>query len=289
MTVTGLRLADALATFTRETHLEAQHRRLMDAGRAAVPYDASTAASLPVELRASLAELWRARMLGEHRSVGIFALYVLDLLGAGAPAEMLSGACRASLDEVRHAEIFARLASLYSGKSETPEPGIPAMPDDASVPMRDQIAREALHLSVFAESYSAVLLGELLDRAKDPTVRAALGVVLADEVHHARMGWAMLAMLFAGERGDELRARVQAELCATMDALVKAMFGDTSRLPPPSLEEPLQALAAAHGWMSARDEWALFEAAISDVWIPGLAALGVDAGGLAGRYPAPAA
>src|SRR5581483_1597662 len=144
----------------------------------------------------------------------------------------LSLACRASLDEVRHAELFARLASLYSGREETPPPGIPPMPDDPTVPMRDQVAREALQLSVLAESYSAVLLGELHERARDPAVKGALGVVLADEVHHARMGWSALASLFAdAAAGDGLRARLQRELAGTMDSLVRSMFGDPASLP----------------------------------------------------------
>jgi hypothetical protein len=274
----------ALEAFTRGTTLAAEHRRLMDTRHRAVPWDSSTAASLPAELREGLAELWRARMVGEHRSVGIFALYVLDLLGAGAPAEMLSLACRASLDEVRHAELFGRLAALYSGKEETPPPGIPPMPDDPGVPMRDQVAREALHLSVLAESYSAVLLGALHERARDPAVVGALGVVLADEVHHARMGWATLKMLFEGEHGEALRARVQRELAGTMDDLVKAMFGDPSKLDAPRLAEELRPLATEHGWMAAREEWALFQQTIRDVWIPGLATLGIDARALSGRY-----
>ena len=38
-------------------------------------------------------------------------------------------------------ELFARLAGLYSGEIETPPPGIPPMPDDPAVPMREQVAR----------------------------------------------------------------------------------------------------------------------------------------------------
>jgi hypothetical protein len=277
--------AAALDSFLRPTSLDAEHRRLMDGKRDAVPWGASTAGALPEELRASLATLWRARTISEHRSVGIFALYVLDLLGAGAPAPMLSLACRASLDEVRHAELFARLACLYADAVEPPPPGIPAMPDDPSVSMRDQVAREALHLSVLAESYSAVLLGELHEHARDPAVHGVLGVVLSDEVHHARMGWAMLASLFAdAETGAGVRARLQGELVATMDGLVKTMFGDPAALPAPTVAEPLRPLAREHGWMAPAEEWSLFRQTIADVWIPGLAVLGLDARALASRY-----
>jgi hypothetical protein len=176
------RLAGALAEFTQPTRLAAEHRRLMDEHHRPVAWERSTAASLPPDLRAGLADLWRARMISEHRSVGIFNLYALDLLGAGAPAEVLSLACRAALDEVRHAELFARLTSLYSGRPETPPPGIPPMPDEPGVPLLLQVAREALHLCVCAETYSAASLAELHARAMDPAVRDALAVVLSDEI-----------------------------------------------------------------------------------------------------------
>jgi hypothetical protein len=283
------RLAGALTSFTLETTLAPEHRRLMDTGHRPVPWEQSTAASLPPALREGLAQLWRARMISEHRSVGIFSLYALDLLGAGAPAEVLSLACRAALDEVRHAELFARLAGLYSGELETPPPGIPPMPDDPAVPMREQVAREALHLCVCAETYSAVTLGEMHQRSTDPAVHAAVGIVIADEVHHARMGWSFLSALLAGPDGSTLRATLQAEIVPMLDGFARDMFGDPAQMPLPSLVGEERALADAHGYLPQRDEYALFRATVDEVWIPGLPGLGLDPGALRHRYPAPPA
>jgi hypothetical protein len=113
-----------------------------------------------------------------------------------------------------------------------------------------------------------------------------LSIVIADEVHHARMGWAFLASLVAGEGGDEVWARLQGELASTMDAMVRAMFGDPAAFPAPSVPAEDRSLAEAHGYLPAREEWALFHGAIEALWIPGLAALGVDASMLRDRYPA---
>lgn len=256
----------------------------MDEHHKPVPWDKSTAASLPADLRAGLANLWRARMISEHRSVGIFSLYALDLLGSGAPAEVLSLACRAALDEVRHAELFARVTELYSGKPETPPPGIPPMPDDPGVPMMHQVAREALHLGVSAETFSAASLVELHERASDPAVKGVLGVVISDEIFHARMGWSFIHSLLDGPNGDELKLVIQDEIVPMFDGYVADMFGDASKIPEPSLSGDALALATAHGYMSARDEYAVFRAVIDDVWIPGLAGLGLDPSGLRGRY-----
>lgn len=283
--VSSGRLADALATFTQKTRLGAEHRRLMDEGRRAVPWELSGAADLPAELRAGLADLWRGRMISEHRSVGIFSLYTLDLLGAGAPAEVLSLACRAALDEVRHAELFARLASLYSGTQETPPPGISPMPDDPGVPMSHQVAREAFHLCVCAETYSAASLGELHERARDPAVKGALGVVLADEIFHARMGWSFLASVLEGPESAVIREVLQAEMLPMFDGFSKDLFGDPNGLPAPSLRGRDREIAEAHGYLPLCDEYAIFRAAIDEVWIPGLAGLGLSTAALRGRYP----
>jgi hypothetical protein len=283
--VSSGRLGEALLAFRQETLLGAEHRRLMDSAHRTVPWERSGAADLPAELRVGLADLWRGRMVSEHRSVGIFSLYTLDLLGAGAPAEVLSLACRAALDEVRHAELFARLTSLYSGLEETPPPGISPMPDDPGVPMSHQVAREALHLCICSETYSTALLGELHARAVDPVVHAALGVVLADEIFHARMGWTFLATLLGGPESAAIREVAQAELVPMFDTFCADLFGDPASLPAPSLQGRERELAEAHGWAPVCDEYAIFRAAIDEVWIPGLAGLGLSPAALKGRYP----
>jgi hypothetical protein len=280
----------ALATFTQETNLAAEHRRLMTAHHRSVDWSRSTAASLPDALRAQLAELWRERTISEHRSIGIFNLYALDLLGAGAPVEVVSLACRAALDEVRHAELFARLTELYSGEPMTPPPGFPAMPDEEDVSLGFQVAREALHLSVSSETLSAVSLAELHARAGDPAVKDALAVVISDEIHHARMGWAFLSSLLAtAPDRDELRAWLDADVLPMFDGLARGTFGaapgEAPDLPPPSVAPEHRELAEAHGYLSLRDEYELFRATVDEVWIPGLLALGLPAArALAGRY-----
>ena len=281
-------LPATLASFTQATSLGAEHRRLMDAHHRTVDWSRSTAAALPPALRDQLATLWRDRTIAEHRSIGVFNLYALDLLGVGAPAELLSLACRAALDEVRHAELFARLTALYSTETETPPPGIPSMPDDPAVPLRFQVAREALHLSVGSETYSAVSLTELHARAIDPVVKDVLAVILSDEVHHARMGWAFLGTPALVDA--QLLAYLDTDVLPMFDGLVKSMFGDPAALPASSIAPEHRALAEAHGYLSLRDEYRLFLETIDQVWIPGLLSLGLPAArALAGRYPSLAA
>jgi hypothetical protein len=267
--------------------LAREHRRLMNARRAPVDFSRSTAARLPGRVRAALGDLWRGIAEAEHRSAGIFATYVLDLMGAGAPRPVLSVACRATLDEVRHAELAARLAAVYSGTEG--EPALPAevpyVPDDAALSIFAQSVRQAVFLSVGAETFSAVTLAESLARARDPVVRDVLAVILGDEVHHARLGWAYLRGLLASERADETRAVLREHTLGVFDQLRTSLFGDPRALPPPSLTGRAAALAGGHGYLPVRAQYALFLATVAEVWVPGFAALGLDARPLLRRYP----
>lgn len=267
--------------FDAPTTLEHEHRRLMDEHHPRVDFSRSTAASLDPVVRAELALLWRERARSEHRSVSIFAAYTLDLLAAGAPASALSLACRAQLDEVRHAELFSRLTRCYSGQDETPSPGIAPVPDDPTLSLVELAAVEALHLCVGAETFSTALLHEVHRRATDPAVRAAVGVVLSDELHHARMGWSYLAVALKDER---LRACVQRELAPTFDGLVLGLFGARDAV----IEEPFDGeearVAEGHGYLPLAVQRALFEDLLREVWLVGLPSLGLDPTVLRGRY-----
>jgi hypothetical protein len=269
-------LRQAISSFSHETSLNAAHRRLMEDHHRHVDWSLSQAATLPEDLRVDLAEMWRARMISEHRSCGIFNLYALDLLGAGAPAEFLSLACRAALDEVRHAELFARVASLYSGQTETPPPGIPPMPDDPSVPIRLQVAREALHLGVSSETFSAVSLVEMHARAGDPVIKQVAAVVISDEIYHARMGWAFVASMLANDSDGTVRQYLQSDLSPLFGGFIRDIFGDTQHLPEPSIKPEYMELAVAHGYSSVREEWDLYRNTLHEIWIPSLTALGFD-------------
>lgn len=273
---------EALRALHATTTLDHEHRRLMDEHHRRVDFTRSTAMSLEPSLRAALGALWRDRAQAEHRSVGIFATYTLDLMAAGAPASVLSLACRAQLDEVRHAEVFTALAGCYTGKSEAPAPGIAPVPDNPSLSLRELAAVEALHMCVGAESFSTALLHGLREAATDPVVREVLGVVLSDEIYHARMGWAYLS--FALGADPALRETLQRELVPVFDGLVHGLFGDPAAPPEDPFAPHELPLARAHGHMPLLEQRAIFCALIEQVWLPALPSLGLDPSNLAGRY-----
>jgi hypothetical protein len=254
---------------------------------AAIDWSRSRAHTLEPALRAGIGELWIAIMEAEHRSAAIFATFVLDLIGAGAPREIVSVASRAVLDEVRHADLCARLASIYTGRVVEPAPGLPHVPDEPSFTLFQQSVRQALFLSVASETYSAVTLATTRDRARDPVVKTVAGAILADEVHHARLGWSYLRYLLESDRADEVRAFAAAQLGSVFDDLSRALFGDhADALPAPAYRGRVAALAAEHGYIPIRDQHALFVEALRDIWIPTFRSLAFDVQPLEARLSA---
>src|SRR5262249_20073191 len=70
---------------------------------------------LAPEARAALAAAWTRDGLGGDASVAAFGRLALELMAAGAPAELVTRAHQAALDEVRHARLCFALASAYAG------------------------------------------------------------------------------------------------------------------------------------------------------------------------------
>ena len=154
----------------------------------------------------------------------------------------------------------------------------PGAYDPLSALMVERAGFEAVYLSVAAETFSMVSLAEQRKRATDPTVRDVYQTVLADEMHHARMGWALLDLLLRreGEVATSLRAYLEKEVPFCFERLVDLTFGDPSSIPEPSLSGELRTLAEGHGYIALQDQYALYRSAVADVWVPGFRALGLS-------------
>ena len=252
---------DALSSHD-PTWLDEEHARLMRGTRGDLPWSKHTAHRLDAATRATLATVWRARADAERRSAPIFATWLVDLTGAGADARVLSVTARAVLDEVRHAELFEDLARAYGAPERAPSTALPVMPDDPEVPLRWQAAREALSLSVVAETFSLAMLHALRDAAGDPLVRAVRARVVGDESLHARLGWTLLAQWIPHD--DGLRAYLAAHAPSVLADYVAMVFGDPEALP----DEAYDARLAAHGVLPQRTLWTLFETVYRTLWRP---------------------
>jgi len=74
-----------------------------------------------------LGEEWTARGLGEHASVASFSAFSIALMTNNAPSDLVEGALKAGMDEIRHARTSFDVASILLGKPVGPGPLPPSI------------------------------------------------------------------------------------------------------------------------------------------------------------------
>lgn len=216
--------------------------------------------ALPSAERALLAEHWTEVALAEHASIASFGHAALELLAAGAPAELVEAAHHAAIDEVHHARLAFALATAYDGSTIGP----------SALPLQDALAPRAdlpnLALRTFLdgcvnETLAAMLAAELRDGASDPAVREVLDAVAEEEAVHAELAWRTVAWALR-EGGDPVR-RALVEASDQLDAS-PIHFGRT----PAKVGAHDRALLARHGLIDRPSSDALVRKGLADVVAP---------------------
>jgi hypothetical protein len=195
--------------------------------------------------RSALAGQWRENGRTEHASVAAFARLTLDLMALGAPPALVAGAQRDALDEIRHAELCFALARAIDGKSESPSSFPEASRARTLSRIRGvalaELAVDSLVDGALHEGVSARIVAKLARRAADPSIRAILKQIAADEGRHSAHGWDVVRFCVA-----EGGAPVAYALASAVRVLPKAMA------------TPLPADAAAGGW----ERWGIMGSAL---------------------------
>lgn len=155
-------------------------------------------------------EAWAARVHDEQRSAVVFAELLSCLARAGAPFEASAAIARLIGDELRHAELCARMARAFGARDVEASGDALALPpsDEAPLPRALRIAVREL---VVGEGESVAVLTAYRDAASDPACRALLSSLLADEARHFAVGRALVPVLRARLEAGE-RARLDREL-----------------------------------------------------------------------------
>lgn len=195
--------------------------------------------------RAGLAGQWRENGRTEHASVAAFARLTLDLMALGAPPALVAAAQRDALDEIRHAELCFALARAIDGKNESPS----SFPEAARARTLSRVRNVALaELAVDSlidgalhEGVSARIVAKLARRAADPSIRAILKQIAADEGRHSAHGWDVVKFCLA-EGG----------------APVAHALGSAVRVLPPSMATALPEEASEGGW----ERWGIMGSAL---------------------------
>lgn len=211
-----------------------------------------------------LAELWQMRADSE-RSVGsVFTQLLADLAATGAHPEVLALARRAMDDETRHARVCAELAAAYRGDEVREAPPLAVRLPDYGEPQRMRAALHAVNLCCIGETIATAFVDAChADCAAWAELRELQGLHLADEVHHARVGWAHLASLSTDDR-----RHIASHLPELLRAQVRTWEARIALLPENGI--------AGHGYPPRAALIAVVYGAIRDVVLPGFDYLEID-------------
>jgi hypothetical protein len=128
--------------------------------------------------------------LGEYGAVDLFAHLASAMTLNGVPFDLVAEAARVPSDEIRHADFAMRMAKLIAGKEVTLHVDSEGLrkrwKGDVELGELDLLM---LEVAAIGETLACALLSACLERATDPTAHALFASIVADEVHHARLGW----------------------------------------------------------------------------------------------------
>jgi hypothetical protein len=258
------------------TPLEAEHQRLMRRRTVPIPWEQSTVGALSPAERTRLAETWTRRSAAEYLAVSTFAVLAIDLVAAGAPADVLSLCMRAGIDEVRHAELCLRMIEIYGGKRVMPPPGMSSLPDDPERPKLHQALANTMLVSCVSETYATTVLTATRDLTTDPVAHAVLTSIYSDEVMHARLGWSYLR--YGLERGGQGAIDAAA---AMVPIALRGVANVVERERP--VGEVTEAVRG-HGLMTPAEERVIYSSCVREVLVPGFEALGIPCGSAVEDY-----
>ena len=173
---------------------------------------------LPEAVSARVREEWRARIAAEYTSAAITQALVLWLIQAGAPPDLMEAGLAIVADELAHSrmshEVYANAGGTEPPAIDRTQLGLARTHEI----LEHDILRAAVRVFCLGETVAVPLFRHLRERCTEPSARAALDRILRDEVRHRDFGWDLLDWLCASPIGDEVPARVAAEL--------PAMFGE---------------------------------------------------------------
>ena len=218
-------------------------------------------------LRSEVANIWAMRAGLELSVSAGYAVILRELFEFGAEKPVLELCTQAATDEVAHCQLCLDLAEQIDGVERTwPKPTSLHVPSYTGVERGPLQA--ALHLTAMSclnETIACVRLLEAMRPAKSATTKRALQLILADEVKHARAGWAHLASKYVTPSMKREIAKWVPELIrASMVSLIE----ENESIPTEQFREwglPCLEEARSHA-----------QRAIDEIVLPGFKRLGVS-------------
>ena len=228
-------------------------------------------ARYPEPALALAAHAQRSLAAGEYNAITLFARIASALALHGAPIDLVTAAARVPGDEARHADLAMRMAALLA--------------DDDGAILIDQVALEGqwqqpmshesldgtmVEVAAIGETLAAALLTGCRRRAVDPVAKGVFGALVADEIHHARLGWYYLTWRSPAWSRAE-RQRVADRAAALVVDVERRFF--RGRDAPRGSERAARAL----GVLDSAAQQEIVRQVMEDEIVPALDALGLGA------------
>jgi hypothetical protein len=220
------------------------------------------------------ARAWTMKAEEEHHSAAIFADLLSLFVDTGIPLDLLGCIARVVEDELRHTELCLDLARRFRTEPPRARPLPRASHPTTPSERRARGVSIVLVEGAIGETISSALFNVGRHVANEPCSKAALGLILRDEVLHARLFWEALAVLRAEMTSEDLDA-LQREASRAF-----GIIENSSILPIlQRLErgEPFDPAWAALGVLPPEERVEAFYGAIEKRVRPRLDRLGLDA------------
>ena len=187
-------------------------------------------ASVPQD-RVAITAGWSFAAQQEHASIASFSKFSLELMAVGAPPSFLSRAHKAALDEIDHARMSFRIASVCAGQPLGPGP-LPFSVASISETMTLQGSAIAAALDgCLNETIAALEAVAAAEGAKVEAVQLVLEEIGRDEQAHAELAWEYVAWaigLGGPTLREAIRSAVESELRAMEFAVEPQQGSDLS-------------------------------------------------------------
>ena len=234
------------------------------------PLDLRDAPALHPQERLAAIATWHGRMVNETRSARVFATLRGQARDAGLGAAVEATLARFEAEEHAHGELCAAAAVALGGDARASAAWGAAVPShDVDDPL-EGLLRNVLSISCLSETVAVALIQAERLESGPQALAQTLRTILADEIGHARFGWALLDQL-APRLGPERRARLSAWLPLALGHLEAHELRELAPGPAPSRA------AADVGICDGDQARALFYQTVHDVVIPGLERRGLAA------------
>lgn len=224
------------------------------------------------ELLDAASQWWRRTMRTEYESASVLTDLALQMRLIDAPLDVQAAVLRMAHDELRHAELCARVLEALGAEGRIPAPPVQRLPIHPDCSLEETVLRSVIYCCCLGETVSAARLAKALGEVRDPFVREAFRQLAADEQFHARFGFEYLETRrdWLADR-PEVRRSLARYLRYGFARLEREIGTSRAGAPPPTAAE------RDLGIPDLTELSRIFQETMLNACVPGLERFGIEA------------